>query len=303
MACFHPLKAVRRSGRVVVLGAADGKLSQLDNGRDAFELPCGQCVGCRLERSRQWAMRCVHESQMHEHSVFVTLTYDDEHVPGRSLVYRDFQLFMKRLRKAKGRVRFYMCGEYGENFGRPHFHACLFGCFFEDRVHFRSLPSGSSIYTSEELSKIWKNGFASIGDVTFESAAYIARYVMKKVTGDAADMHYVDGDTGEVLEPEFNSMSLKPGIGAGWFERFRSDVFGRDGAFDRVVMRGIEMKPPKYYDKLLEKADSFAKEYVSFQRYVRSCEDGFQEDTTPERLAVRESVAKARLNFKKRSIA
>lgn len=297
MACFHPLTAWQ-------LG--DGQVIFVERGdvRRKLSLPCGQCVGCRLERSRQWAVRCMHEASLHESNSFVTLTYDDDHLSSYSLVYKDFQLFMERMRRVRPGVRFYMCGEYGEQFERPHFHAILFNCFFPDREYFQELPSGSKLYISKELGRLWPFGFSSVGDVTFESAAYIARYCMKKVTGRNAERHYefVDVGSGEISQrvPEFNRMSLKPGIGREWFIKYRAEVFGRDGGFDRVVMNGIEMKPPKYYDKLLEVSDGFASDYVKHMREVDA--GAFGDDRTPERLAVRELVTKARLSTKKRSI-
>lgn len=293
MACFHPISAWQLEDGTVVFVERSSVARSLT-------LPCGQCVGCRLERSRQWAVRCVHESQMHDFSVFVTLTYDNDHLRSSSLIYRDFQLFMKRLRKAKGPVRFYMCGEYGEGGSRPHFHACLFGVFFEDREVLKVLPSGSTLYTSEELKRLWPFGFSSIGDVTFESAAYVARYVMKKVTGSGAADHYlsVSAATGEVVErvPEFNRMSLKPGIGAKWFEKYAREVYPRDF----VVLNGVKMKPPKYYDKVLEKTDLGKAADVEFGRLQRMATAEY--DNSPERLKVREVVTKSRLSFKKRSI-
>jgi len=186
----------------------------------------------------------MHEAQLHEHSVFVTLTYSDEHLGSFSLVYSDFQKFMKRVRKKFGPVRFYVAGEYGDGFQRPHFHCLLFGCWFPDREFHKDLPSGFRLYRSAQLEKLWPFGFSSIGDVTFESAAYVARYVMKKVTGKAAEQHYefVDIGSGEVSQrvPEFNRMSLKPGIGAGWFKKFGNEVFPND----YVVMNGVKMSPP-----------------------------------------------------------
>lgn len=294
MPCFSPLLAWQTDSGDIVF-AERGKI------RRELQLPCGQCVGCRLERSRQWAIRCVHESQLYDFNSFVTLTYDEEHLPqDGGLIYRHFQLFMKRLRKAKPGVRFYMCGEYGEESLRPHYHACLFNCFFEDRRVYRELASGSKLYTSDVLSALWPYGFSSVGDVTFESAAYVARYVMKKVTGPMAEEHYqrVDGDTGEIyhVSPEFTHMSLKPGIGAGWYERFRSDVFPRD----EVVMRGVVMKPPKYYDRLLEKENNLDSDSVEYSRYLDA--QKFAEDCTPDRLRVREVVTNARLKFKQRSL-
>lgn len=294
MACFRPVTAWKPDdgGSLV--------FREVRNARE-INIPCGQCIGCRLERSRQWAVRCMHESQMHAVSSFVTLTYADAHVPtDMSLDYRDFQLFMKRLRKRLGSVRFFMCGEYGEQFLRPHFHACLFGAFFPDRVLFRQLPSGSNIYTSKILEELWPLGFSSIGDVTFESAAYVARYITKKVTGPAAEDHYkyLNYATGEICSrtPEFARMSLKPGIGAEWIKRYRSDVYTTDA----VIVRGTRCKPPRYYDNYLESVDPFSKEYVDFLRAQRAQECA--SDNTEARLAVREEVAAARLQFKKRTV-
>lgn len=269
-----------------------------------LQLPCGQCVGCRLERSRQWAMRCMHESQMHDENSFVTLTYSDEHATSE-LKYLDFQLFMKRLRKrfANKRIRFYMCGEYGEKFSRPHFHACLFGVgFYEDRELWRELPSGSRLYRSKALEELWPFGFSSIGDVTFESAAYVARYVMKKVTGRGAAEHYeyVD-ELGEIKQrtPEFTRMSLKPGIGAEWIKKYKSDVYHGDGSAE-VLVDGMSVKPPRYYDLYLEQLDGVEIDVVKFGRYEKSLSR--REDQSPDRLSAREQVAEARLKFKKRSL-
>jgi len=268
--------------------------------RRKLDLPCSQCVGCRLERSRQWAMRCMHESQLHESSVFVTLTYDDKHLCP-SLNYRDFQLFMKRLRKKFSKARFYMCGEYGEKYKRPHFHACLFGVGFSDAVPWSKSPSGELLYRSPTLEALWPHGFSSFGSVTFESAAYVARYVMKKVTGQLASAHYssLDPITGELisLTPEFNRMSLKPGIGAEWFRRYKSDVYN----FDYVVVNGVKSKPPRYYDKLLSGTDPDTFEALELSRYLKVTPEVVA-DGSSARLAVREQVTRARLGFKFRSL-
>lgn len=309
MACFSPLTAWQLDCGQVVF-AERGSI------RRELTLPCGQCIGCRLERSRQWAVRCVHESQLYDYNSFVTLTYDDSHLPpNSSLVYRDFQLFMKRLRKSTAsKVRFYMCGEYGDNLGRPHYHALLFNSFFSDRKFARTLPSGSRLYRSSLLESLWPFGFSSVGDVTFESAAYVARYICKKVTGPAADSHYrrLDPDTGELVRitPEFTRMSLKApkgapkgapgGIGAAWFARYRSDAYAHDGSKDYVVIRGIKMKPPRYYDNLLKQASDFTSDYIEFVRAETARR--FAPNNTSERLKVRETVTRARLEFKKRSL-
>lgn len=299
MACYHPIPAFQKADRSIVFAERRG-----DDVVRRLELSCGQCVGCRLERSRQWAIRCVHEAQLHGANCFITLTYDDEHLPtDKSLNYDDFQKFMKRLRKrfctpgvdnfVPG-IRFYMAGEYGEQFARPHYHACLFGFDFPDKEVWRKSPSGMIIYRSKALEELWPFGFSSIGNVTFESAAYVARYIMKKVTGHRSEDAYTDVDleTGEIVKrrPEFNKMSLKPGIGAKWLEKYSADVYPGD----YVVMRGKKMKPPKYYDR------KFAKEYpVEFDliQFKRE-QDGRSrfEDNSAERLAVKETVAKARLS-------
>lgn len=291
MACFHPLDAWQlESGDIVF--AERGRI------RRSLQLPCGQCIGCKLERSRQWAMRCLHESQLHPHSSFVTLTYDDAHV-STSLDYRDFQLFMKRARRKLGPFRFYMCGEYGERTLRPHFHALFFGLHFADRYHWRSSSSGFDLFRSTALEALWTHGYAEIGDVTFESAGYVARYCMKKVTGPGAEDHYkrVDIRTGEIVDcvPEFTRMSLKPGIGLDWLRLYRSDVYRGDGnAY--VVVNGMKCKPPRYYDEYVSGSSAF-----NDVEYVREMDAlSRRHDSTPERLAVRESVARARLSFKQR---
>ena len=153
MVCYHPITAWRSlEGR-----GANGKWPLVFNKRDGYcdlevQVPCGQCVGCRLERSRQWAIRCVHEASLHSRNCFITLTYDDAHLPGISLVPRDYVLFMKRLRKMFGAgIRFFHCGEYGSINFRPHHHAIIFNFDFEDKVLW-SVRSGVRLYRSAALS-------------------------------------------------------------------------------------------------------------------------------------------------------
>lgn len=277
-----------------------------------FQIPCGQCVGCRLERSRQWAVRCVHESQLHVASSFVTLTYSDENLPFlNGLAYSHFQKFMKRLRKKFPRCRFFMCGEYGDNFGRPHYHALLFGVHFSDRTPWRMSSGGFQLYRSRLLESLWTLGNSEIGDVSFESAAYVARYCMKKVTGKGAVSSGGAGAERPVLgayerldmfgeihqiSSEFAHMSLKPGIGAGWIAKYKSDVYPEDVC----VINGVKVKPPKYYLRYLQSLPGVESDLVEFERYKKGLE--FQADNTPERLAVREVVARARLGLKRRSL-
>ena len=204
--CTSPLKAWRDP----VKGVSFTKNS---HSGEELELPCGQCIECRFKRSRDWAIRCMHEAQMHDENCFITLTYAPEHLPDdESLNYDHFQRFMKRLRKrVRVPVRFYMCGEYGENFGRPHYHACLFGYDFPDKKLLMRTKNGDNLFTSKMLNELWPYGLSSIGSVNFQSAAYVARYIMKKITGNAAFDHYNEVDEDGVITrsrtPEFTRMS------------------------------------------------------------------------------------------------
>ncbi|UDN67705.1 replication initiator protein [robinz microvirus RP_97] len=294
MACFYPLDAYRLdSGEIVFTKEGDGR---------PLILPCGRCIGCRLERSRQWAMRCVHEAQCHDANSFVTLTYDEAHFEP-SLVYKDFALFMRRLRKRVLHPRFYMCGEYGENTLRPHFHALLFNVGFPDRYPWRMSGTGFQLYRSPLLEELWTAGQSEVGDVSFESAAYVARYVMKKVTGDLAGPHYtrVVSETGEVVQvvPEFCHMSR--GIAREWIRRYNGEVYRGDGDAYCVV-NGMKVKPPRYYDLWMDAHDLGSSEMdeVRHDRFKRSLLA--RDDSTPERLAVRETVTRARLRFKCRNL-
>lgn len=315
MPCYRPLQAFQTSGGDIVF-------NELRRHRTmrALDLACGQCIGCRLERSRQWAVRCVHEAQLHENNSFITLTYGPGHLEAaRSLCYRDFQLFMKKLRRSTPeKIRFYMCGEYGEKNKRAHFHALLFGHDFNDKTEIKSAYQGKKLqqshsfalptlqatppplYRSEKLTELWANGRAVIGAVTFESAAYVSRYIAKKMTGDAADRHYteLDLDTGEIntRTPEFSHMSLRPGIGKNWFDKFTTDAYPEG----QIVVRGKQATTPKYYDKLFKKLDPA--EFSEMQTNREYRKELNRQDNTQERLAVKQKVAAARLTTLKRTL-
>jgi len=299
--CYHPLtgywsKSVNASGkRSVVFNPKEGYVDR------EVVVPCGQCIGCRLERSRQWAVRCVHESSLYDRNCFITLTYSDEYLPrDGSLDVAHFQKFMKRLRKRFGtNIRFFHCGEYGENFGRPHYHACLFNFDFDDKKLWKEC-NGNKLYTSEALEKLWPMGISSIGEVNFQTAAYVARYIMKKVNGPNAEEHYLraDPDTGEIysLKPEYTTMSRRPGIGKGWLDKFTSDVYPSDF----LVMNGAKMRPPRYYDNQFELVDDKLMSRLKSKRVIEGKK--FLDNNTPERLNVREQVQLARLNKLKRTV-
>lgn len=288
MTCFTPMQAFYSSSvnskgrRIIVFKEEDGNSAP-------FYLPCGRCVGCHLERSRQWAIRCMHEAQLHRDNCFITLTYDPKYLPSDGgLVKRHFQLFMKKLRRFAAEkygvksIRFFHCGEYGEKNGRPHYHACLFGFDFPDRV-LREVVNGIRHYDSQILAGIWGMGRVDVGDVTFESAAYVARYILKKHKGFEGLDGYLDPETGVLRAREYTTMSRRPGIGKHWYDKYASDVYPHDFLY----VRGKRMRPPKYYDSLFELDKPDVMDSI---RENRSANVVLSEDTTPERLWARQEV-------------
>lgn len=266
-----------------------------------INVPCGRCHGCRLEKSRQWAMRCLHEASLHSNNCFITLTYDDDHLPtDLSVNVHHFQKFMKRLRKRFGDgIRFFHCGEYGENLGRPHYHACLFNFDLPDRVLW-STREGLNLYTSATLQELWPYGFSTVGDVTFESAAYVARYVMKKINGKDADEHYewYHPITGQVYRraSEYVTMSRRPGLGRGWLSKYLGDVYPHD----QVVINGVVCKPPRFYDDIYDVLQPRDTQRIKALRIQNGKKHAC--DNTLRRLKDREEVMTSRLTQLKRTL-
>lgn len=308
MPCYHPLHAFKDKSKEADKVSITFSRNESWRG-ERLELPCGQCIGCRLERARQWAVRCVHEASLYEDNCFITLTYDDKFLPKNgSLCLKDFQNFMKRLRKKYGQgIRFFHCGEYGSLNGRPHYHSLLFKHDFSDKKLF-SEREGIRLYTSDSLSKLWPLGFSTVGDVTFESASYVARYIMKKVTGKKAKDHY-----GERI-PEYITMSRGSkklgtgGIGRGWYEKYKDDVYPRDF----VVVRGYKSRPPRFYDHLLGNQDRSTLALIKIrreangQRFITDVRNDGKEikinDSDDIRLMVREICKKAEIGSLKRTL-
>jgi len=300
MACFKPLYGYQND-----LPNSNGKFpvyfSRNGSEKNPITVPCGRCIGCRLERARQWGVRCMHEASLHEENAFITLTYNDENLPkDGSLNKKHFQDFMKRLRYyMPGKtIKFYHCGEYGPKLQRPHYHACLFGVDFEDKELWKITPNKERLFTSALLSKAWQNrGFVTTGSVTFESANYVARYILKKITGDKANEHYesIDYESGLVskLQPEYTTMSRGGrdgrGIAHDWYERFSSDVFPSDS----VIVNGSPCMPPRYYVSQLEQADPDLYKTVKEKRKARAL--NHLADQTEARLKVRENVKLAQI--------
>lgn len=278
MPCYHPLVAWR--GPVLASGKRSVvfKPSESTGGLAAFpqKLPCGQCVGCRLDYSLDWATRCLFEAQTHKKNCFVTLTYDNKNLPlNGQLDVRVWQDFIRELRRRhNGPIRYFHAGEYGSRFGRPHYHALLFGCDFPDRSYFKTTKAGSRIDTSKLLTAIWGKGHCSVGDVSMESAAYVARYCMKD-SKDVLDKRYEDENgkqfdvvkkTGELRTPQYVTMSRRPGIAKLWYGKFSKDVFPHD----YVMLRGsIKMPPPRYFDGLYDLENPLDMKRIKLHRMAR----------------------------------
>lgn len=304
MTCFRPRTGFRGKGGMVfhASNAVSAKRIAID---------CGSCSGCIKEYSRQLAIRSVHEAAENLRNCFITLTYRPECLPPNgSLEKPDWVKFAKRLRHVVPKFRFLMCGEYGEKKNRPHYHALLFGIdFHEDRKKRHNSVGGFPMWTSELLDKTWGKGDENpIGAVSFETAAYIASYAMKKVRGERAEKHYggridvINEETGEVTErlvrtPEFALMSRNPGLGNGWFQKYWKDVY----ANDELECNGKVMRPPKYYDVLYERMEPEKMEKVKVKRLEEISKR--PEEYTKDRLRYKEEMSKARMSrYKKAQI-
>lgn len=228
---------------------------------ESIEIPCGQCIECRLAYSRMWAERIMLEAKNHVNTWFVTLTYNDDNLPDNfsgmpefenlhSLYPQDMTKFLKRLRKNSGqKFRYYYAGEYGSKTGRPHYHMILFGFDFDDLKLYKRTSFGD-LSTSEFFEKTWGKGFCTIARCTFETAAYTARYVMKKRKGEDAQIFSEHG-----LISEFVRMSRKPGIAREYFDENYQDIYETDEIFIETRKGGKKFTPPRYFDSLYEALD------------------------------------------------
>lgn len=293
MTCYHPLKAYR-SGETLPSGKRaltfNPHKSYVEG--SSFSVPCGRCIGCRLDRAYQWSARCLHEAKMHPLNSFFTLTYDDQHVPADfSVNVRDLQLFNKKLRRSQPqKIRFFACGEYGDTTLRPHYHSLYFNHRPSDLKLYAYNKQNDPIYTSQTINQIWQKGTVFIGNVTAQSAGYVARYSLKKINGDRADDHYtrrspIDGNIYRV-KSEFLVMSRRPGIGATWFDKFSGDCFPSDF----IVIDGQRRPIPRYYALKLEE-ETLRK--LKIKRKLKSHKK--RADQTPARLKVREEVLASRV--------
>ena len=299
MACFHPIDGWR---------SPDGKIRTKRDKTVYSDLPpiriaCGRCTGCRLERSRQWALRIMHETTLHpvEKCWFITLTYADEHLPENdNLNLRDWQLFAKRWRKNHGKFRYYAVGEYGGQTGRPHYHACVWGMGFSVLEDIGNSRKGNRNRLSPELEATWGKGRTAVGTLTWQSASYVSRYIMDKQNGENAEAHYktLNIDTGEIFQrtPEFSVMSRRPGIGHDWHDKYSDDVYHTDKV---PVRHGVTSRPPKYYDKTRKELEAAGLrpprfEFIASRRKKAAID--WNKRNGPERLTVKEEALNRRLN-------
>lgn len=211
-----------------------------------FQLPCSKCLACRLDYARQWAIRCVHEAKMFgNNNCFITLTYSNEHLESPRLQYRDFQLFMKKLRFAypNQEMGVFVTGEYGDKNKRPHWHAIIFNWSPPDPDEPSVNERGDTTYTSKVLSKLWAKGKCNFGEVTFHSAGYVARYAAKKLThGNDQDHEY----------HPISKKSSKYAIGKRWLEKNYKDVFNHGKLIIKTDGKYVESSIPRYYEKWLK---------------------------------------------------
>lgn len=292
MACFHPLKAFYRlepgTRKKDIVFANQAEIDQGFAIRDnkhylnPIDIPCGQCSGCRLEYSRQWATRCVLEAQKYEHNYFVTLTYHPHYEylitqhnscvvedtgeflewDSLTLVPDQLKKFMKDLRRYyeyhfnHTGIRFFACGEYGSKKMRPHFHLILFNCPIPDLKYECMNYNGDSYFSSQIFNKLWsvnndpKNpiGFVTIGECNFDTCSYVARYMMKKQKGLNSSYY---SDLG--LVPPFTRSSRMPGIARDYYDSERDKIYDLDSL---VITDGSgkarKVRPPKYFDRLYD---------------------------------------------------
>ncbi len=288
MTCFSPIK-IPKNGYVDLL----------------VTVPCGRCNGCRIQKSREWAIRCMHETKANgDNNSFITLTYNGDHLPkDASLNHEHFQKFIRSLRKRTGeKIRYYMCGEYGRAtkdngyIARPHFHSILFGYSFPDKTP-HTVRRNNQVYRSKLLEQTWEKGFSEIGNVTFKSCAYVARYIMKKQKKTDDKYTIIDNETGEITgyrKPEYTHMSLKPGIGSDYWDKNKIDLY------EYVMIEAPKkMEVPRYYKEKLKIEQPKLHEML---RDIRVKKAQQSPDNTNERLEVRNYIQGLKLQKLKREL-
>jgi len=299
VSCFYPVTAYRsRAGRSekggwpIVFNVADGYCDL------PVQIPCGKCIGCRLDKTAQWAMRIMCEADMHEKNCYLTLTYEEDSLNEKSsLQKKDVQGFWKRLRNDLSvlygnspdykSVRYFSAGEYGDLRKRPHYHAALFGeDFSSDRIPWQQGVK-DILYRSPTLEKAWGKGICTIQELNHESALYIAKYVVKRLSGERESEY-------EGKQPEFALMSRRPGLAADWLKKYMNDVKGVDGV---VIKNGKIVRPGRFFDSKIEAVDP--KHMLKVKAERRKKID--PEQDTYRRLEAREKLKKHQIKWKRRN--
>lgn len=289
MTCYHPLKGFivgkTPAGKKKLKVVSYDTESILNNNwqpgepveyKDFVPIPCGQCIGCRIDYSKQWATRCMLESEYYDDNYFITFTYSDKTVPrshyideqsgeileSLTLRKKDVQDFVKRVRRDldyydNGNFRYFCCGEYGTETARPHYHMLAFGLKLTDLKFYKSTDYGN-LYTSEFLTEKWNRGHVIVGGVAFESCAYVSRYIMKKQKGKTADVYDKFN-----IAPEFTVMSRRPGIAKEYFDDNYEDIYPND----KIILSGGKItRPPRYFDNLMDDIDEELMEDIKLKR-------------------------------------
>jgi len=306
MPCYHPVKGYRKPN-----GQWTGKDEDF---YPPMTRPCGYCTGCRFKKQQEWTVRCLNEQiTTPETSSFITLTYKPEKLPtNSSLDYVHWQKFIRSLKKRNNgkKIRYFGVGEYGDNFGRPHFHAILFGHNFDDKIPLKG-KKVKNLFKSKELQSAWcssdqePRGYVSVGDVTPESISYVCGYVQKKIYGQRQGQHYkyIDTVTGEVTEiannntiflrsPEKAFMSRRPGIGTDYYNKFHSDMYRLNN--NCIHIKGKVVAIPNFYN------NKFKKENPAEWLELQQLKEENMREYTPDGLIQHEKNFKARMSIYKR---
>ena len=256
-------------------------------------IPCGKCIGCRLENSKNKATQACYEAEEHKENWFLTITYDDDHLPeaepaineetgeemdpnpGGTLKPADLTNFMKKLRSYYERkynhkgIRFMACGEYGSTTGRAHYHTICFNLPIlpKNMSFWKFNENHETLWRCPELEKIWGKGMIVAGDVNWSTCAYVGRYITKKVGMPADKQHYKNLG----IEPEFYRASNRPGIGKTYYEKHKEEIYKKDSMIVKKYGGGtMKVKPPKYYDKLYDIENPERMEEIKKQRKKKS---------------------------------
>lgn len=259
-------------------------------------IPCGKCIGCRLEKRRQWAVRATLEAKMHVENIFATLTYRDDALEiwnvHPTLVEEHLTKFWKRLRQelirhpekftkdSEDELRYLASGEYGDESNRPHYHALIFGLDFKDKKIDRQ-TGDNYLYHSDYLDSIWTHGYCTIGSVSYSSASYVAKYAMKN------DSHHKEIWNEIGVEPQFCRMSRRPALGLKWLEKHHADVYPSD----ELIINNQKMSSIKYFDNVYAAGNELLMQSIKQQRQKKAGE----QSTSKKQLQIKQKVKLAQL--------